>query len=303
MKHAIRILLLTGAALSGCGESGDPGLAEQDESASISARSNDSAEISSGTDDDGAWFFSDARPVNRACNEPGYRPGQPDTHPALHSPLYPVIGERQQELLAAVRALAPQVTDEDVYDLEADLRLRQAISALNQFVFVMGQDLAPRYLLGVCDISGYETDQCRLMQRLSGGAVALSDFERDGDSLRYKAQLAQGSRVTLTIANRDLDGLRQQMYSNTDGSYSGEWTRALDGTETFSATGTDGTFSYTENPDCSGEARAIRTDDGGHPWQLSWRWSSVREPETFRLQYSECKVNGLDERECINGSI
>lgn len=292
MQFLVLIVLLAGFALTGCGAPEDAEPFEQE-----------NAEAAADADDDGAWFFSDARPVNRACNKPGYRPGQPDTFPALHAPMYPVIEEKQQELLAAVRALAPQVTDDDVYDLEADLLLRRELNILNQLVFVMGQDLAPRYLLGICDIGGYETDRCAIMQRMSGGTVTLSNFERDGDVLRYSAELAQGSRATLTIANRDLDGLQQQLDSNTDGPYSGEWARAVDGTETFSATGKDGTFSYTENPDCSGVAKAVRTDEGGHPWTLSWRWTSVREPETFSLHYSECKVNGLNERECIGGSI
>lgn len=303
MKRAIRILVLAGTALSGCSEAEDSGRAAQDNYEEPAAFS-DAAETSANLDDDGAWFFSDARPVNRACNEPGYRPGQPDTYPALHSPLYPVIEAKQQELAAAVKALAPKVTDEDMYDLEADLLLRGKINVLNQFVFVMGQDLAPRYLLNICNIDGYENDQCRMMQVLSGGRVALTNFERDGDSLGYVADLpADGSRTTLTIANRDLDGLLLQMSSTTTGAYRGEWERAVDGTETFNATGTDGTFSYTEKPDCSGEARAIRTDDGGHPWELYWRWSSVREPQTFWMQYSECTVNGLNERECSSGSI
>lgn len=302
MKCIAMIVVFTGIALSGCGAPDDAESSGQSiDEQSVSSR--DTAETPSEVDDEGAWFFSDARPVNRACNEPDYRPGQPDTYPALHSPLYPVIQEKQQKLLAAVKALAPTVTDEDTYDLEADLKLRRDLNALSQFVFVMSQDLKPRYLLGVCDISTYDDGQCALMQRLSGGAVTLSDYQREGDSLRYNAQLAKGGRATLTIVNRDLDGLKQQLYSRTDGNYNGEWVRAEDGTETFSSTGSDGSFSYTENPDCSGVARAVRTDDGGHPWDLSWRWSSVREPETFWLQYSECKVNGLNERECFNGSI
>lgn len=274
---------------------------DQETAAATSANEPDSAVEA---EDPGAWFKSEARPVNRACNEPDYRPGQPDTYPALHSHLYPVIQERQQAMLAKVKALAPQVTDKDTYALEEDLRLRREINILNQLVFLGGQDLAPRYLLTACTIQTYRDDQCGMMQRMLQSTVKLENFEFDGEALSFEAQLlADGSKSSMRIANADLDGLQLRRQSATKGSYTGEWLRTADGTETFSANSPDGKFSYTELPDCSGSAQAVRTDDGGHPWELSWRWTSVREPKTFTVQYSECKVNGLNERECINGSL
>lgn len=50
-------------------------------------------------------------------------------------------------------------------------------------------------------------------------------------------------------------------------------------------------------------ACAAREDAGGHPWELAWRWTSVQQPAAFAVQYQECKVNGLNERECISGSL
>lgn len=291
--------LITIAFCSGCGETEEP---QADLSQADSSQTqNDSAAI---PEDPAAWFVSDARPVNRACNEPGYRPGQPDTYPALHAPLYPAIQERHQEMLAQVRALAPQVTDEDMYDVEADLQVRREMNVLSQLVFLAAQDMPPRYLLSFCDVAAFQDDECALMRRMMQSTLTLEEVTFDGGSLSYTALLqSDGSRSRLRIANRDLDGLQLQRQSATDGQYMGEWLRAADGTETFAANSPEGQFSYTENPDCSGTARAVRTDEGGHPWELSWQWTSVLEPSSFTVQYSDCRVNGLNERECNSGTL
>jgi hypothetical protein len=296
------LLIAACLAVAGCSESEDA--AAQDDTAQRDEGSGRAAVAAEADDDLEAWFLSAERPVNRACNDPDYRPGQPDTYPMLHSHLYPVIQERLQDLLAQVQALAPKVTDEDTYDLEADLALRREINVLNQLVFLAGQDQAPLYLLSVCDIPNYEADECALTRRMASSAAVLQDFDRDGPALSYDARLlADGSQFKIRITNRDLDGIVLNRLSGPQGTYTGEWQRAEDGTETYSAHRANERFSYTEKPDCSGVAQALRMDAGGQPWELSWRWTSVRQPDTFTVQYQECKVNGLDERECISGAL
>ncbi len=250
-----------------------------------------------------AWLISDDRPVNRACNEENYRFGQLETYPGLDAPHYPIIQALNKKLVKESQALAPKVTDEGVYDLEADTLVRRQIAILNQLVFMSGQDLAPRYLLGVCDIQSYEQDNCAIVRRMYKGTLQLDNFSREDSALSYTAQYSDSTRAKIYIANRDLDGLRLETFSPAQGRYRGEWLRADDGTETFSAISAEGTFSYTENPDCSGDARAVRKDDSGHDWRLSWQWTPVKNERQFTVQYSECKTNGLDDEKCISGTM
>lgn len=301
MHYLVLVLIVVTLAMAGCSDPESDFLTDFED---LQKEAMEVQEPGSESDADGAWFLSEARPVNRSCNEPGYRSGQPDTYPALHMPTYPVIQDKQQSLAQALKALAQQVTDEDVYDLEADHRIRHEMNVLSQLVFVTAQDLTPRYLLSVCDPAAYEADECAAMQRILQGTLILEDVVQEGASLRFTAQLpSDGSQATLTIANRDLDGLKMTRYSPVKGQYVGEWTRELDGTESFSATSSSGTFSYTERPDCSGIAKALQVDAGGHPWELSWLWSSVLQPENFSIRFTECKVNGLNERECVSGVL
>lgn len=207
-------------------------------------------------------------------------------------------------MLLALKALAPKGSAEDAYDVNEERRIKQKMNALAQLGFIMGLDLPPRNLVNVCTIEAYDSDQCQLMLRLVGSALSLRDIKREGESLSYIADSASdGSEAKIFIANRDLDALSLQRYSPADGQVTSEWTRAADGTETFSENGAGNVFAYTENPDCSGFARAVRTDDGGHPWEMSWRWTSVLQPASFTLQFSDCRVNGLNERECVEGAI
>ncbi|MFK7914484.1 MAG: hypothetical protein AB8B93_11270, partial [Pseudomonadales bacterium] len=165
-------------------------------------------------------------------------------------------------------------------------------------------DLAHHYLTSMCDYQSALEDECSIMGRMMSSTVTLEDFERDGDAISYSARLiADGSLSRVDIGNRDYDKVTLRRDSGQQGPFAGEWQRSVDGIETFTAQSSGSTINYTENPDCSGTAKAIRTDAGGHPWELSWRWTSARDSSTFIVQYTECKVNGLNERECMNGSL
>ncbi|MFK7912760.1 MAG: hypothetical protein AB8B93_02500, partial [Pseudomonadales bacterium] len=176
-------LLLAAGGTSGCGEVDDSVSSVSAESAEVAAAAQPAA--APDPDDPGAWFVSPQRPANKACNAPGYSPGQPDTYPAMHSHLYPAIKDKQQSLLAQIKALAPQVGDEQVYDRDADVRLRRELNVLNQLVFVAGLDLAHHYLTSMCDYQSALEDECSIMGRMMSSTVTLEDFERDGDAISY----------------------------------------------------------------------------------------------------------------------
>lgn len=246
---------------------------------------------------------SDDRPVNLACNAPGYERGDSETAIGLHSPLYPAVQEAGEALKQQVRDLRPTVSDADVHDVERYHEAARAIIALSQWTFVMGQDAMPQSTVRLCDVNAYDDDQCRAAQMLAASAVEYRDFERDRDGLSYAMVYGDGSRTEITLANADLDGVTFQQTSNETGRYDGRWTRGADGTEVFEATSSEGQFAYTEHPDCSGTASARRTDDEGEPWNWSWTWTSVAAGD-FSMTYQECKHDAAtDEQVCVDGAL
>jgi len=302
--------LLSVLALAACGSS-DDAPAPQDSvapaTAAVTSEPSPAPVTKSGTphpSDQEAfvtWLNSDTRPVNLACMGENYSRGQSETQIMLHSPRYPAIEAKSERLKQDLRGLVPQVTDQDMHDAEGFNAVKHRMSALAQWTFVSGQDLIPHYLMNLCNVALYEDDQCQIGQRVARNQVTLSDFARDGEALSYAAQYAGGEQATLFLSNRDHDHVKLNLMT-PEGNYQGEWQRADDGTEMFSSIGPEGQFSYTERPDCSGEARATRTDASGHPWSWSWTWTPVT-TDNFQMTFSECKTNGLDEELCTSDGL
>ncbi len=286
-------LLIACLALTACGGSeGDPKEARIDAPARAVENAADARE---------AWLLSDERPVNRACNPPGYTPGQPDTFIGLHAPLYPVVEARGEELKAKARTLNPQIGDEDMHDVDAYETVGNAINALAQWHFVMGVDAMPLGVARMCDVPAYDEDECSATRRLTRSVAEYTDFTRTEDGLNYS--LGQEDGVSkIFLSNADADTVRFSR-TGTEGTFSGEWTRAADGTERLSAGGPDAQYTYTERPDCSGTAKVTRRDDYGNPASWAWAWTSVTSGN-FGMTYTRCTFNRVTEEEdCFGGSL
>lgn len=246
---------------------------------------------------------ADDRPVNRACNAPGYEPGDSETSIGLHSPLYSAVEARGELLKQRVLALRPTTTDDELHDVAGYEAAAHAVIALSQWSFVMGQDTMPQSVVRMCDVTSFDEDQCRAIQMLTGSSAEYQNFARDGDGLRYDIVYTDASRAQVAIANADLDGVAFQLESNDAGRFQGDWKRSSDGTETFESTGRDGRFSYLERGDCSGSASAARTDDDGQPWRWSWSWTSARTAE-FSMSFEECTFNReTNSEDCVGGEL
>jgi len=299
MKHLLLVTVGAILCLSGCGAADyddDDVQLEADWAAEDAAAEAEQAEYM-------AWATSDDRSLNLACNMPDYRRGQSEVYIGLHSPLYPSVKTKTDFLVAKLKELAPKVTDEDVYDVEAYNDVKNHMAMLGQWSFMMGIDAAMKQQILVCDHQQYDDNKCTLMAEMMGSDFTLQDIEKQGDILRYSfLHTAENMIVTSELKGSDLDGVKINGLKGGIPFLQGEWLRGEDGTErTNASTSQDETYTYTENPDCSGTASWHRVDDD-RPRKLGFTWTSAK-TDGFTLTYRDCHENDLGEVSCKNGSF
>lgn len=302
MKTPLQLLpFLLAITFSACGGPAEQDAAEAQEEADWAA---EDAAADAKHAEYMAWATSDDRPVNRACNEPDYSRGQSETYIGLHSPLYPAIEAKNEFLIARLKELTPKVDDPDIYDVEAYNDVKYDMMMIGQWTFMLGIDNAMKLRTLSCNHEQYNANKCTLMARMAGPNFSIENIETDGDILRYSPiDTAQSLRADIELKNADLDGVKIDSRKGDIPILRGEWIREPDGTERVSASaGPRETYSYTENPDCSGTARWTRPQDNGGQELLSFTWSSVRKAP-FTMSYSHCKENDLRERVCKDGGF
>ena len=302
MKHFLTISAAAVLLLSACSGSDE---SAQDDSASEDAEwAAQDAAIAAEEAEYLAWAESDERPVNLACMEPSYYRGQSETQIGFHSFHYPSVQAKSDQLIAQLKELTPQVTDEDIYDVEAHNDVKYDIMMLGQWGLMMSADTPMKINVIMCDHEQYDSHQCTLMARMAGNDFSIEDIVKEGDLLKFTTlHTAENTKVDVELKNPDFDGVKINVVEKGIPSLNGDWQRATDGTERVSVSiGPNESQSYTENPDCSGTARWHRLQDNGGIRKMSFTWSSVRDDD-FVLTYKDCEENDLSEQQCREGGL
>jgi hypothetical protein len=139
------------------------------------------------------------------------------------------------------------------------------------------------------------------MNFLFGGAAKVEDVSLTGERLSYRLIDEDDDVVNaIVIGNRSYDSLT--LTSTKGGATTTSiWSRSGDGTETYAGDGGGGNvISYTERPDCSGEAYIAEAEGGSIKATTELSWTSTAAAD-FTLTYTMCSY--VDGTDCVNGAF
>jgi len=183
-----------------------------------------------------------------------------------------------RELTDDAKALDPPKETDNIAYLNGIGELRQSQQILAESQAFRSADTSVINAWNACDHNTYDLHECKNSLLSLHGWETLEDLALKDDALQYTLRSAsKKERMAVYFSNRNYDHMKIKRFKEGTTTFDGEWTRAADGTEKFTAT-TDkgGELSYTENPDCSGEATSKKRSFTGEHVRTSFTWSSAK---------------------------
>ena len=220
----------------------------------------------------------------KSCYKPDFDPRTENTFISLDSPAYPAVSNK-----------IDRIGDDNPDNLALVLMA-------GKFATLGGVDIFVPVLTMPCTYGAYDSDGCQAMSKLlANSGTLLDDIKLDGDTLSYTlAKRETGETYEVVFGDRDFNQLSLTKHGDEVTTHS-HWTRDTDGTEHLVSKSSDGNqTSYTERPDCSGQAKVVKAEDGEVKRTTQFKWTSAKK-KSVQVQYTGCDYSG--GKSCASGSF